>query len=393
MPDEENKFLKPLIIDIGSDKFRIGWGGNDFPELIAPSVYVDMTDFLFESDIIEGLEEIFIEDEEKHYYGHQAIKYQNILKTHEFKKEKNYVIFSKYFQYYYEQLEIPEEFRHMQPIIILSSFMMSDLEKAKLQQIFLEELEFPYLLFLDEAKAILSTLGKTSGVIVNIGESNTYISTIFHGFTNIMARDIFPVSGKELTLYFHNLILTGKASQKNFYLDKWLTKEIKEKTSLCLLNPKSEKKRVKEGFTKYNRVINLPDNSNLLINYERFMISEPLFDPKIIHIDYESLPESVSKTIKFWDRQNWEELLPNIILAGGSSKISGLKERLESELKKYFSEKLKPKIKVIAPGGREHIGWIGASILFIQDQLDEGWIKNPKLNSLIENIEEQGGSK
>ncbi|MEJ2277037.1 MAG: hypothetical protein P8Y70_04705 [Candidatus Lokiarchaeota archaeon] len=352
MSAEEDKFLKPLILDIGADKFRLGWAGKDFPEIIAPSVYVDMTDFLFESDIIEGFEEIFIKGEEKHYYGHQALKYQNILKTHEFKKEKNYVILGKYFQYYYNQLQIPEDYHYMQPLIILSSFLMSDLEKAKLQQIFFDQFNFPYLMFLSDGKAILSTLGKTSGVVVNIGELNTYISTIFHGFTNIMARDTFPVSGKDLTDYFHNLILTGKGSRKNFYLDKWLTKEIKEKTSLCLLHPKKEKKRVKEGLSKYNRVISLPDNTKLQVNHERFMVSEPLFDPRIIHIDYISLSESIANTIKFWERENWEELLPNIILAGGSSSIPGLKDRLEKELKKYFSDKLKPKIKVIAPSGR-----------------------------------------
>jgi len=52
--------------------------------------------------------------------------------------------------------------------------------------------------------------------------------------------------------------------------------------------------------------------------------------------------------IKTWDRENWEELLPNIILAGGSSLIVGLNDRLEYELKSYFSEKIREKIKVIA---------------------------------------------
>jgi centractin len=131
-------------------------------------------------------------------------------------------------------------------------------------------------------------------------------------------------------------------------------------------------------LTKYDREITLPNNLKLNINIERIQVSEPLFDPKIIHVDYMSLAEAVSKVIKAWDRENWEELISNIIFAGGGSLIPGLAERLKNELKNFFSEKLKDKINVIAPSGRENMGWIGASILYSKEQLNKGWIENPK---------------
>ena len=75
--------LRPLILDIGSSIFRLGWAGDDSPEILAPSVYVDATDFIFESDVIDGLEEIFFKEKtEKYLYGFDAYKYQNILKIH-----------------------------------------------------------------------------------------------------------------------------------------------------------------------------------------------------------------------------------------------------------------------------------------------------------------------
>lgn len=377
MPD--NDYLRPLIIDIGSDTFRMGFGGGDFPDIIAPSVYVDVSDFLFTSDVIDGLEDIYMDsDISKHYVGHDALKYQNILRIHEFIKEKNYSILMKFFIHYYYKLQIPQEFEFKQPIIIITPFFLSELEKTKLQEIFLHSLQFPSLLFLSESQAILSTLQKTSGVIINLGESSSHISSFFHGFTNIMARDMFPIAGKDLTTYLLNLILGKIGSGKQIYLDKVIAKEIKEKLSLCVMDPIEEMKSVKEGLTKYDRTIDLPDGTKLKINSERFMLSEPLMNPKIIHIDYIGLAEAISKVIKTWDRENWEELLPNIILAGGTSLIIGLNERLEYELKKYFSERLKSKIKVIAASGRENMGWIGASILYLKEQLTKGWIDNPK---------------
>jgi len=383
MANTAKNYLNPLILDIGSDNFRLGWAGGDFPDIIAPSVYVDVGDYLFTSDIsgsdtINGLEEIFLETETQvHLVGFDALKYQNILKIREFSKGKNYNILSKFFLHYYKQLNIPVESQFKQPLIIITPFYKSELEKKKLQEVFFNSFNFPYLLFLPESQAILSTLQKSSGIIVNIGESYTSISSIFHGFTNLMARDMFPITGKKISSYLLNLILSKISSSKNTYLDKKIAKEIKEKLSLCVVDPLEEKKRVKEGLTKYDRIVDLPDGSKLKLNSERFLLSEPLFDPNIIHIDYMGLAEAISKVVMSWDRENWEELLSNVILSGGSSLMVGLNERIELELRNYFSEKLGPKIKVVAASGRENMGWIGASVLFSKDQLKKGWITNP----------------
>jgi actin beta/gamma 1 len=372
----DNDQLLPLIIDIGCNNFRMGWAGDDFPDIIAPSVYVDISDYLFKSDVIIGLEDIFLDtNNQAHLVGHDALKYRGILKIREFRKENNYNVLLKFFYHYYQQLKISEELRFKQPIIIITPFYKSELEKTKLQEIYFNSLKFPYLLFLSESQAILSTLQKSSGVIVNIGESNTYISTIFHGFTNIMARDMFPITGKDLTSYLLNLILSKIGASKNIYLDMAIAKEIKERFSLCILDPTGEKKRVKEGLTKYDRIVDLPDGTKLKVNSERFFLAE-----------------AISKVIKTWDRENWEELLSNIILSGGSSLIPGLSERLIVELQKFFSEKLKNKIKVVAASGRENMGWIGASVLYSKNQLKKGWLNNPNLQDSNQNQEDQESS-
>lgn len=375
----KDKQLRPLISDVGSDRFKLGWAGDDSPIIITPSVYVDVRDYIFDSNVIDGLEELFYdENSEIQLYGEMALQYQNILNIHEFKKENNFSILSKFFQYYYQKLDIAPEHKNKQLIIVISPFFMTELEKTKLQQIFFNELNFPYILFLSESQAVLQTLQKSTGVVVNMGESHTYISSIFHGFTNIMARDVFPVTGKDLTNHLINLIIAKKGSSINLYLEKWLAKEIKEKTALCVLKPEVEIESIKQGFTNYDQIINFPDGSNLGINLERFMLTEPIFDPKIIRIDYMGLPEAIAKVIQSWDRENWEELIPNIILSGGGSLIPGLKERLKLEIMKYFSEKIKQKVSIIAAAGRENMGWLGASILYSNNELQEGWIPNPE---------------
>jgi len=380
MSSTEKNQLRPLIINIGSKNLRMGWAGDDFPDIIAPSVYVNKIDYLFTSEVIDGLEDIYITGKkiESHLFGHQALKYSNILKIHEFRKESNYNIFMKFFYHHYKQLEIAEENHFKQPILIISPFFISELEKTKLQEIFFNVFDFPSLLFLSESQGILATLRKTSGVVISMGEINTIITTFLHGFSNEMARDIYPISGKDLTNYLLNLILSKKGSGKTVYLDKMIANEIKEKLSLCIIDPDEEIRRIKDGLTKYNKNIDLPDGTSIEVNTERFMLTEPLFNPSLIHIDYIGLPEAISKVIKFWDRENWEDILPNIILAGGGSLIPGLDIRLKMEISKHFSERLKDKINVLGVSGRENVGWIGASVLWAQDKLKKGWIHNPK---------------
>jgi len=204
-----------------------------------------------------------------------------------------------------------------------------------------------------------------------------------------MARDTYPISGKDLTNYLLNLIVTKKGSGKTIYLDNMISNEIKDKLSLCVLDIEEEIKKIKDGLTKYNRIVDLPDGTSLEINSERFMLVEPLFNPSLIHIDYIGLPEAITKVIKFWDRENWEDILPNIILAGGSSLIPGLDKKLQVEISKHFSEKLKEKINIYAVSGRENISWIGASVLYAQGKLNEEiFITNPKLVNHVNDSKE-----
>ena len=386
MSSEKKNQTRPLILDIGRNYFRLGWAGSDYPEVIAPSIYVDNTDYLFSSDVIDGLEDIFVGEQnvENQLFGDEALKYSNVLNVHELKN--NYNILMKFFHFYYKQLGIENENLFKQPIIVISPFFMSELEQTKLRDIFFNVFEFPALLFLPDSQGVLGILQKPSAVIVNMGESNTYITTFLHGFTNIMASDTFPISGKDLTTALLNMLLKGAG--KTVYLDQMITKEIKEKLSVCVLNPEGEIKRIKEGLTKYKSFVDLPDGSKLEINSERFQLVEPLFDPSKIHIDYIGLPEAIAKVIRTWDREDWIELLPNIVLVGGGSLIPGLEKRLQMEISKFFSERLRDKITVFATSGRDTMSWVGASVLWAQSKLTKGWEYNPKPSTEEEDLGE-----
>lgn len=392
MGNSNEEFLKPLILDIGTANFRFGFAGDDFPDVIVPSIYADITEPLFKSDIIEGFEELFIADSmDQVLFGIEALKYKDILNIREFYKEKNFSILNNFFLHYYYQLDIPDEFLFQQPIIILFPFLSSESDRGKLQNLFLTELNFPSINFVNFSECILSALGKKTGIVINLGEQNSFVSTIYKGFSNITAREFFPIAGKDLTAYLMDLILFNKHYKVSF-LDKWIAREIKEKAALCVLNPKEIKQKIIDGLHSYDQEIRLPDGTTITINEERYMIAEPLFNPNLLHLDIADITQLIAELVKSWNRENWAELLENIVISGGCSLIKDLGKRLQVELVKWFSDKLKNKIKIITPAGRENMGWVGASILYSQGLLTKGWIQNPNIPGVpktdIKEIEE-----
>jgi len=387
MENEKEEFLRPLILDIGSANFRLGFAGEDLPDIIVPSIYTDITDPIYKSDNISGLKDIVIsKNTEKHLYGSEALKYKDILNTHQFVIEKNYNVLKKFFLYYYHQLGIEQNFFFQQPLIVLFPFTSSENDKKKMQQIFLDELNFPQINFLTFSDCVLSAIGKNTGVVINLGEQNSFVSTYLHGFSNFSARDFFPIAGKDLTEYFMDLILFNKKYKIN-YIDKWIAREIKDRSSICVFNPKETKKKIEEGLSSFDQEIQLPDGCIFTINYERIMIPEPLFNPNRIHLDIIELPKMIADLVKTWNRNEWLELLQNIILCGGTSLIKDLGKRLKVEVGKFFSEKIRDEIKVITPTGRDNMGWIGASILYSRGLITKGWIENPNYQNKNQNGE------
>jgi len=374
---QEEKYLKPLILDLGYSTFRLGWSGSDAPEITAPSMYAEPTDFIFQSDVIEGIEQIVTKEQGNEYlFGNGARKYRNILNIQSLENKGNSPLFKQFFLKHYQKLNIPDDYQFLQPIIVICPYDLTDIEKKQYKNLFFEQLNFPFLLFLPSDKAILSTLKTVDGIIIDIGAENTYVSSVYHGFINPMAKQTFPVGGLHLTKYFLDLVLKRKQTDENFFFDIWMAKEFKEEAALCVLHPDEERDKIKNGLTKYDHMVQLPNQKQFKINSERFMLVEPLFNPQLINLDYENLTQKIVNSIKFWERENWKDLVSNIILAGGSSKIPGLKKRLKAEIKQHFSESLGKQIKIIAPSDRVIMAWVGASLLASQDKLEK-WIKNP----------------
>ena len=76
----------------------------------------------------------------------------------------------------------------------------------------------------------------------------------------------------------------------------------------------------------------------------RFRAPEGLFDPEIWGIDGVGIHKLIFKAIQSTSMDLRREMARNIYLCGGMSRIPGLKERLELELKKLLPPTLTVKV-------------------------------------------------
>jgi len=101
---------------------------------------------------------------------------------------------------------------------------------------------------------------------------------------------------------------------------------------------------------------------SITIEDERFTLPEAIFHPDLVgsKIEGGGLQNALREAINEIPIDTRPEILENVILSGGLSKLKGLKIRIYEELKKMFPNL---KINIITHERREVTAWMGADTL------------------------------
>ncbi|KAK9815679.1 hypothetical protein WJX72_007893 [[Myrmecia] bisecta] len=132
----------------------------------------------------------------------------------------------------------------------------------------------------------------------------------------------------------------------------------------------------------------LPDGNEIQVGPDRFKVPEVLFQPRLMSTfdglevvaaynggDAPSLPGVVLESISKCDVDIRRELFSGIILTGGTSLFSQLRDRLERELTEAAPQTAK--VKVTSPANaleRRFSVWIGGSILASLGSFQQMWM-------------------
>ncbi|CAM9015490.1 unnamed protein product [Wickerhamomyces anomalus] len=255
------------------------------------------------------------------------------------------------------------------PVLMTEAPLNPKRHREKCAQIFFETYNCPALYMSIQAVLALYASGRTTGVVLDIGDGVSHSVPVYEGFSLPNAIKRIDVAGRDVTEQLQLLL------RKNGYLlqtsaEKEIVRLIKEKTCYVSLDPKKDEKdwlssvfdyETAQSGNKNTEQYKLPDGKTIEVGAERFRSSEILFQPEIIGSEFPGVQEMVFDSINKVDLDLRNSLYQSIVLSGGTTLLKGFGDRLINELKLMTPKGTK--IKIFAPPERKYSTWIGGSIL------------------------------
>lgn len=241
--------------------------------------------------------------------------------------------------------------------------------REKTAEIFFESFRCPAMFFSPQAVLSLYASGRTTGVVIDVGEGMTHVVPVYEGFalphsvvrTDIGGRDVT----KRLQLLLRRSGLTFTTTSE---LD--LVRTIKEQSCYVPMNPskEAETNNNSSSVCQYQ----LPDGQSVNLGSERYLAPEVLFCPELIGSEEISVSEALIKSVMKSDIDLRPILFEQVVLAGGSTLFPGFGDRFLSEVRKGAPERTR--IRISAPPDRINSAWSGGSILASLSTFKNMWV-------------------
>ena len=230
--------------------------------------------------------------------------------------------------------------------------------KEKMTAIFFETFNVPGLYIIDECIAALYAKGKTTGVILSVGEQVSSVVPVHEGHSLASQANVnADIGGQYLTDYLVK-ILTESGYSFTDNADLLVVEDIKQKLGYVALDFEEEMANSVHAESPLEMQYKLPDGKVINIGNQRFRCPEALFKPQLIGIEIDPLHQQVYKSIYKCDQDLRNDFYKNIILAGGTMLFKGMADRLIKEITALAPSSA----KVNAINASEYQSWVGGSI-------------------------------
>jgi len=243
--------------------------------------------------------------------------------------------------------------------------------RDQIAEIFFETLRTPALFFTPPSVLSLYASGRTTGVVLDVGEGVTHAVPVYEGFAlqHSVARS--NVAGRDVT---RQLQLQLRRSGVHFTTtaEADLAKAMKEE--LCYLTPTSlaEEGAEKDAKTQAKTQYQLPDGQSVSLSSERYLAPDVLFNPSSFGSEELGAADILVNSIMKSDIDLRPKLFSQIVLAGGSTLTPGFGDRMLYEVR--ARSPAHTRIRISAPPERLHSAYVGGSILASLATFKSMWV-------------------
>jgi actin-related protein len=343
-----------IMTDIGSRNIKAGFCGDDTPKTVFPNVISSPLSQV--AMIAMSTKSRYVGSEAQEKRGLLALKYP--VQRGEVTDWDDFTAVMEHLTYNELRVGTPFGYVFNEPIFSSKKY------RERLAEMVFEHFEVHN--FYACATGILSMYasGRTSGIVLDIGEGLTQVMTMMEGFLirSSCAR-INSLAGTDLNDYMLRLM----ALHNNVHLDvnhhnRDLAREIKEKMCFVAKSADEFEQLNKQASEQdMHKSYEIEDGSSINISNEQWQCPEVLFNPKkYLEKEISGVHELVVNAIESGAIDNRKVLYENVILSGGTTLLPNFPDRLTSEI-----EKLSPhaKVRVIQAPERFYFPWIGGSIV------------------------------
>lgn len=372
--------MDTLVVDIGSSSTKAGWGGEDSPSFVFPTLQSDSR--AGHPKNAECAEEFPLGEHSTnakvamHYKGVMDAMGQESPHPLLRGKVKDWDHMEKFWKTVLEEIHIASH-SDSTNILLIESPKTAVADRREWAEIIFDAYRAPSLAIGNSSSCAIFAAGRTTGVVVECGAGLTSCVPVFEGLALTHAVVMSDYGGQDLTALIRNTM----GDRYGKHLEMTDARTIKERHLRVLLEaprPATITRSPKAvPASKAKQVVALPDGTEVEVAENFFTeCSETLMINS--NLPTGGLISQVHESLTLCDDSIRRDLSNNIIIAGGTAMIAGLGDRLGAELNRLSAADAAVKgyvpmgIRVMPSAAhkesgytyqRKHAAWIGGSIM------------------------------
>ncbi|MDP2437515.1 MAG: hypothetical protein Q8P67_17365, partial [archaeon] len=262
------------------------------------------------------------------------------------------------------------------PVCLTEPPLMPRGDREHMVQMLFERFQVPAVYMTSQPLMALHSLGLRSGIVLDCGHGVTHAVPVYDGVCFSHAIQRLDIGGLLLTDHLIRLLQQSGTTLVSSS-EREIAQDIKERLAYVALDPAQEIQRSALHPADVQRTYSMPDGQIVSLSSQRFQCAEPLFNPSLLgkeallNAQFQGgLSDLVFRCVVNIDIHARRSALANVQLAGGTSLLPGLQERLAKELAAMAPPGVVT--NVVAPPSRIFSSWIGASMTAATQTT--GWI-------------------
>ncbi|MFF0550807.1 actin, cytoplasmic 2 [Streptomyces sp. NPDC004311] len=241
---------------------------------------------------------------------------------------------------------------------------MSVEDRARLAGVLFDSVGVKGCALMSQGPLALRASNLNTGAVLDLGGSRSTVASVVNGAVLPETRMSLAVGGGDLTVFLSKLLLQSGIDLQRTSAELEIVRDIKEK--LCYVSEDYDKEMVAtRSDPNIVKTYELPDGNTIDIRSARTTCPEALFHPSLVGVEAGGVHSLVGDSIDKAPAESRQELYGAVVVVGGTSRTSGLAERLADELSRLAPSGVDPKI--IAVPGRQYGAWYGGSAFAAAD--------------------------